>query len=108
MNSFTPFGLIAPFPADKFANIIASADPSARNTIATVLEPYVDSIEARLTALKPVRDLLATYVKTTNSFLTAKSVEFTLEGGAVIRGYRGPVLDSALPPVTVSDQRGSV
>lgn len=96
MDSFTRFGLIPPFPADRFLTVFVDAGSAAKRTIATVLEPYVDGIEARLKALEEVRDLLATYVETTNSFLTAKSLEFTLQGGAVIHGYQGSPLDPNL------------
>jgi energy-coupling factor transporter ATP-binding protein EcfA2 len=95
MQSFTKFGLIPSFPADRFLASFADAGVSARRTIATVLVPYVDGIEARLKALEEIRDLLAIYVETTNSFLASKSIEFTPQSGMVIRGFQG-VLDPNL------------
>ena len=95
-DAFAQFGLLASFPASEFITTIREAGSAARNTITTVLEPYVDGMEARLNALKAVRDLIATYVDTTNSFLTNKSLSFTLGDGVVIRGYGGDILSPAL------------
>jgi energy-coupling factor transporter ATP-binding protein EcfA2 len=93
VSAFSPFGLIQPFPADKFIATVESANPQARGTIETVLKPYLDGLTARLKALTVVRDLLANYVETINSFLTDKSMEFTLQSGVVIKGYGGNPLD---------------
>jgi energy-coupling factor transporter ATP-binding protein EcfA2 len=93
IKTFSPFGLIQPFPAGRFVATVESARPEAKATIATVLEPYLAGLTARLNALTVVRDLLATYVETINSFLTGKSMEFTLQSGVVIKGYRGNLLD---------------
>ena len=95
-DAFAQFGLLASFPASEFITTIREAGSAARNTITTVLRPYVDGMEARLNALKAVRDLIATYVDTTNSFLTNKSLSFTLGDGVVIRGYGGDILSPAL------------
>jgi predicted ATPase len=88
--------LITPFPAEKFLDAFRVANEAAKNTIATVIEPYIDGIEARLNALDDIRALILTYVETMNEFLTGKSLEFSLQAGATIRGYRGAPLDPAL------------
>lgn len=87
MGAFTKFGLISPFPAEKFLAELVSAKRTARSTIATVLEPFVDGLEARLKALEQIRAVIANYVETTNSFLTGKMIEFTLQSGVTIFGY---------------------
>jgi predicted ATPase len=96
IGAFTRFGLIAPFPADKFLNAFSEARGAARGTIATVLEPYINGIEARLNALEEIRSVVTTYVESTNSFLTTKSLSFTLQEGAVIRGFRDNLLSPNL------------
>jgi energy-coupling factor transporter ATP-binding protein EcfA2 len=96
LESFTRFGLIPSFPAERFVSNFNSANSSAKTTIETVLGPYVDGIEARLKALESIRDLITNYVETINSFLSAKFIGFTLEGGIVIRGFGGGLLDPSV------------
>ncbi len=95
-DAFTRFGLITPFPADKFLNAFLTANDPAKRTIATVIEPYVDGLEARLAALDGIRNIILTYVETINDFLTGKEIEFSLQSGVTIRGYRKTALDPSM------------
>src|SRR5208282_5005055 len=40
VSLFARFGLIPAFPAEKFVEVISTANADAKGTIATVLEPY--------------------------------------------------------------------
>jgi hypothetical protein len=84
IHKFTRFGLITPFPANKFIELFNSAQATAKHTITTIIEPYINGIEARLNALDQVRELLRTYIETINEFLSGKRIEFTLQAGAVV------------------------
>jgi energy-coupling factor transporter ATP-binding protein EcfA2 len=96
IEAFSRFGLITPFPATKFLDAFHKANEPAKRTIATVIEPYIDGIEARLNALDQVRAVILTYVETINEFLTGKTIHFSLQTGAIIRGYHDASLDPAL------------
>jgi energy-coupling factor transporter ATP-binding protein EcfA2 len=96
IDEFTRFGLITPFPAGKFLDLFINANASAKRSIATVVEPYVDGIEARLNALDQIRNLIRTYVETTNEFLSNKALNFSLQAGAVVFGHSGARLDPNL------------
>jgi ABC-type cobalamin/Fe3+-siderophores transport system ATPase subunit len=95
-DAFSRFGLITPFPAEKFLNAFVRANEAAKRTIATVVEPYVDGIEARLAALDGIRNIILTYVETTNEFLTGKELQFSLQSGVTIQGYRRTPLDPTM------------
>ena len=90
---FTRFGLIAPFPGERFMEVFNYASDEAKRPIATVLEPYVDGIEARLTALEELKEIVTTYVEITKSFLSKKEIAFTLREGVMIRGVGKATLD---------------
>jgi ABC-type lipoprotein export system ATPase subunit len=90
---FTRFGLITPFPAEKFLDEFEQASAAARRTIATVIQPYIDGVEARLNALETIRAVILTYVETMNEFLREKRLEFSLQSGATIAGHGKKRLD---------------
>jgi ABC-type ATPase involved in cell division len=89
IERFTRFGLITPFPAKKFIELFNLAQPATRHTIGTIIEPYINGLEARLNALDLVRDLIRTYVETINEFLAGKSIDFSLPSGVFVAARHG-------------------
>jgi len=96
IDRFTRFGLITPFPAKKFIELFCSAQTATKYTIGTIIEPYINGIEARLNALDQVRDLIRTYVETINEFLSGKTIDFSLQLGVLVAGREGGKLDPNL------------
>ncbi len=96
VDRFTRFGLITPFPAKKFIELFNLAQSATKRTIGTIVEPYINGIEARLNALDQVRDLIRTYVETINEFLSAKRIDFSLQSGVFVSGRLGGKLDPDL------------
>jgi energy-coupling factor transporter ATP-binding protein EcfA2 len=84
VERFSRYGLIAPFPADQFIEPFRNASFEAKSTIATVLEPYIGGIEARLTALEGMRKIVTNYVEIANSFFVGKHVSYTYREGVRI------------------------
>lgn len=48
---------------------------------ADLLTPYIKSLESRLDALRPVYDILDTFINSINRFLVGKEIKFTLSKG---------------------------
>jgi len=78
---FTSLGLSQPVPLKDLRKIIGSVSPSRRSLLASVLEPYVDSIESRLDAYQELQEKLTVFLDIINSFYTRKSVRITLSEG---------------------------
>ncbi len=62
---------------------------------ASLVQPYVESLEGRLKALEPIYDVVDHFVTTLNEFLADKSVSFKLSKGFKIVNRLGAPLDAA-------------
>jgi energy-coupling factor transporter ATP-binding protein EcfA2 len=67
-------------------------------TIYKIVEPFVDTIRAKLDALQEVQDSVSGFVETLNSFFKDKKVDFDLKEGVSIKTSDGTVL----PPAALS------
>src|SRR5207237_530647 len=69
---FSRFGLISPFNADEMVRALRLASKGKVNLVRSILLPYVDGVVARLQAMRPMRDLIATFIDTLNEFYVDK------------------------------------
>jgi hypothetical protein len=99
---FARFGLTPPFGAGKLLNAIQQAAGGKLRVLRGVLEPYLDSVEAKLKALASIQDRVATLVDTINGFLLHKRVDFHVERGFAIVSSSGEEL---APRVLSSGER---
>lgn len=97
IQEFSGLGLFNPLPIGKFLSTLEGAPPDRRRLILTLLEPYFQGIEARLTALAEIRDITFRYIDTLNRFLPEKKVEYSLQNGLAIK-----FMNQIVPPQALS------
>jgi|SRR5579864_1910787 len=100
--TFSQFGLASPPKLDRLLSSVGKAPKGARDAIAKVLGPYVDSLKARLDALQGVQNSISSFVESINSFYTDKTVGFDLRQGLTIRTREG---NSLKPTMLSSGER---
>ena len=83
-KSFYKYGLTANFKGKDFINIYEKADPEIKSSILNILNPYIDSIKARLYALKDLQLQIESYIETINNFYQNKKIVFTIQDGLKI------------------------
>lgn len=69
-----------------------AADPQTAPVLLSVLQPYSESIQARLDALQGTYDSVSALVENINRFYTYKRVEFSLQTGLTIQDDMGKSL----------------
>ncbi len=67
-------------------------DPEQRAMVVRILQPYVETLRARLDALGPVHESLDDFVRTINSFFVDKSVSFQVANGITIMDSQQQVI----------------
>lgn len=89
------YELAAPMSVAKFSEALKAKQAEKRRLAATLLRPYLESLEGRLQALQPIYELVDQFVSTINEFLQDKSLSFGLSQGFEIRNPRGVRLQPA-------------
>ncbi len=87
------YELSSPLSIEPFVSVLSAGSQPNRALAAGILEPYVNSLEARLSALESVYRTLDRFVQTLNRFLNDKSISFTLSKGFKITGRLGNDLE---------------
>jgi AAA domain, putative AbiEii toxin, Type IV TA system len=82
---FSRFGLPVGFPGDKLIAAFNGASPQDRAAIQGVLEPYLEGLEARLSAMEQLHTIISTYVETVNQFFSGKLLDLDVQSGIIIR-----------------------
>lgn len=78
---FEEFGLGAPLDIQALYDLLASAPPERTSLMAEVLAPYLDGVEARLSALADIEDEIRTLVSTINEYFAHKALYFHANRG---------------------------
>ena len=85
------YELTTPLDVEDFTKAISKT--SSRTALAVdLLTPYVESLQGRLDALKPIYETIDTFVRTVNSFLNDKSISFKTSEGFRITNRIGSEL----------------
>ncbi|MGI4758635.1 MAG: AAA family ATPase [Janthinobacterium lividum] len=93
---FSKFSLTAPLQAAAIIKTIRIASDQRFPLVASVLEPYLGSVEARLKELEPIQELVESLVEDVNSFFTNKQLRFRLSSGIQITSLDGAPLSPDL------------
>ena len=95
MERSEPFSDLGLMPRLDFRDLqaqIGQGEPSTKTLIAGVLQPYVDSISARLDALASVQEVIETFLKLLGEFYTDKYATFDTRSGLQIKQREGKEL----------------
>ncbi|MEZ5944127.1 MAG: AAA family ATPase [Planctomycetaceae bacterium] len=95
-ESYSQLGLSQTVPIDALSTHIGSLGDEQRQVVASVLEPYVDSIASRLDAFADLQQRLTTFLRIINSLYKRKSVTLTPGDGIAVHDSAGEPLDMEL------------
>ena len=91
-KDYEPFGLASGFAGHDLNQIISKAGPESWRLIQELLQPYLESIEARLDAVSSLQSKLSNFVSWMNRFLKDKNVTLRLPQGIEIFTDDGQLL----------------
>lgn len=91
-RSFARLGLMSPPQVAELTRSLDVVDATSQSIVRSVLEPYVQGLEVRLTALQELHDVLATFMFSINDLYQGKRVEFNLREGLKILTAEGKLL----------------
>jgi len=96
-SAFSEFGLASKIPVTELQILLGTASVDKHAILLNVLTPYVEGIVARLDALQPVQDLLATFVSNINGLYKDKEIFLDLKTGLTVKSSHGePLSPSSL------------
>jgi hypothetical protein len=87
-SDFARYELTAPIAIDKFVEALQGKPNAKKSLAASLIRPYLESLEGRLNALQPVYQLVDEFVSTINAFLQDKILTFGLSQGFEITSRR--------------------
>ena len=90
-RSFISHGLLSDYPFDEFINIYETASRPRKVQIESVLAPFLDSIQRRITALADVHKLITIFETEINCYFRDKWVKFHILDGLSIGDENGLV-----------------
>jgi len=101
VNEFARFGLMASFEPERLVQAVQMVPTNRLAMVRRIVLPFVEGLEARTGALRPIMELIGTFVGTLNSFFTDKLLRYTFGSGLqiVTTGTSTPIL---LEPDTLS------
>ena len=91
-REFAPFGLASGFADKELSEALAAAGPRSQRVIMEILQPYLESVEARLDAVSSLQATLSTFVLWMNRLLKDKYVTLRLPRGIEIFTDAGELL----------------
>ena len=95
-KEFTAFGLSPEIPIDTLRDHIHSAEQAQGDLLASVLEPFVESIGSRLDAFAALQRRLSSFLGIINEFYRRKTVRITTADGIRVFDNNGDPLDVTL------------
>jgi len=96
-QAYSCFGLMPVFKGSEMLSLTQKASKNHFNIMVNILNPYLDSILAKLKALEEMKTLIEKLVTLLNSFFTNKYISFnTVEGLQVISSSGEKLLPSML------------
>ena len=85
---FSRFGLVTPMGMGDLLPVLESASQQKKGVITQVLSPYIRSFEAKLNALKELREALETFSEIFSRFYNYKTLTFNIRTGISINLQR--------------------
>lgn len=92
-RAFAKYELGAEVTTRPFQEALRASAEHVRDLTASLIQPYVESLEGRLDALEPIYVLVDKFVSTLNAFLTDKQIGYRLSHGFEISNRLGSRLD---------------
>jgi len=90
-------GLASPVPVAELSKALREVDASRLSLVARVLEPYIESVHARVDALAEMQQRLGVFLNILNTFYKHKRVTLTVRDGIVVAAKDGqPLVPSTL------------
>ena len=83
-REFAPFGLASGFAGKELSEALTAAGSRSQQVIMEILQPYLESVEARLDAVSSLQSTLSTFVLWMNRLLKDKQVTLRLPHGIEI------------------------
>jgi predicted ATPase len=93
-SELAKYELQSPLSTEEFRNTL-KRDSHDVARIAAFLQPYVESLEARVQALEPIYNTIDRFIKLVNGLLRDKSISFEISHGFAIRNKLGTALTAA-------------
>ena len=95
-SRFAKYSLLPKFSVKKILSAVSSAPSSHLGVVATVLNPYLESLEKKLEALSNTYARLDKLVSIINSFITNKNLSYNLHEGFKIIDKDNKILDESM------------
>lgn len=95
-DSFVRHGLLSAYPFEELINVYESASKSKRSQIEIALNPFLDSIQRRVSALNNVHDILTVFERELDKYFTRKTVKVDIIDGVTISDETGKIALDAL------------
>jgi len=92
VGGYVDYGLVSRFPLMQFLDAIQEAPAQTISTIKQVLFPYIETIEARLSALSPLKRTISAFEDGLNHFLRKKRVSLSIVDRVSILDVRNDVV----------------
>ena len=92
-KTFTALGLSQPVPIDTISDHIRSGSTVHNELLASILEPYVESIRSRLDAYAVLKQRLSSFLDSINTFYRRKTVRITTTDGIQVFDQNADELD---------------
>jgi energy-coupling factor transporter ATP-binding protein EcfA2 len=80
-KGFAKYGFVPALNADEILSLISSTPAEKQETIAAILEPYVDGLKARLDGLMGIQRMTEVFIDHLNEFFSNKVTKFSLSAG---------------------------
>jgi energy-coupling factor transporter ATP-binding protein EcfA2 len=83
-KSYVELGLTTPLLFKELSASLATVESRYEEPIINLLKPYIEGVEARLSALSDAKETIATFLASLNTYLVNKRVIFQIETGLTI------------------------
>lgn len=96
-EDYSKFGLLNTFGSEEIYNLTLNTSPEKQVILLSVLEPFINSLEARISALKDVFESLNTLINNLNDYyFKNKKISFHIDEGFSIKYLNGDELNPKL------------
>lgn len=92
-KSFIDHGLLSSYPFDELINIYEGASKTKKSQIETVLTPFLDTIQRRISSLNTIDDVMTIFGNELNKYFTKKKAHVHILEGFKIRDLNDEPLD---------------
>jgi ABC-type Mn2+/Zn2+ transport system ATPase subunit len=94
-TSYSRYEITGAIDVHRFRNALTSGPDQGRAISAKLIDPYVRSVLSRLEAIDPIYQKLDEFIRQINTFLTRKSLTFSMSKGFLITDAAGDDLEAA-------------